>query len=140
MKILFLSLAVVALLALSMSVRSQNVASNGTDPAYLGKPWSTYGTKTDTSDLALQSAPGAGVRVFVTMAVCLNTSASTVQSATIKYSTTVIAVLNCPPGSKHQDPTYFDPPLPIPANTALTMQGTASVSTTYLFAQGTVGR
>ncbi len=140
MRIAFLSIALLSLLALRVSVHSQNVASNGQDPAYLGKPWSTYGTKTNTSDLALQAAPGAGQSVFVTMAYCLNTSASTVQAATITYSTTVVAVLNCPPGSKHQEPTYFDPPLRIPANTALTMQGIASVSTTYLFAQGTVGR
>ncbi len=117
-----------------------NIASSGLDPAYQGKPWSTYGTKTNTSDLALQAAPGAGVSVFVTEAYCINSSASTVQAATITYGSTVVAVVNCPPAAKYSDPTFFNPPLRIPANTALTMQGVASVSTTYLFAAGTVAR
>ncbi len=108
--------------------------------AYFGKPWYTNGSKTDTSDLALQAAPGAGLSVYVTMAFCVNSSAATVQTATIKSATTVMAVVNCPPAAKYSDPTYFDPPLKMAPNAAITMQGTGSVTTTYLFAEGTVAR
>lgn len=140
-RLLILSaLVLVVSLAIDFDIAAQNSAEDGYSPALAGKPWATYGTKTDTSNLALQGAQGAGLSTYVTMAYCLNTSASTAQVAFLKYSTTTIAVINCTPAAGWVQPTYFDPPLRVGTNVGLTMNGVGSVSTTYLFAQGTIAR
>ncbi len=134
------------LLAGAYVVQGQIVVTdtvNGSGGRYgsdLGRSWATFGTKTDTSNLSLQGAPGANTRVFLYEAYCVNSSASTAGVALIKYSTTTVASVNCQPASKDVTPLFFDPPLPFPANTAVTMNSVGSVSTMYLFASGTVAR
>jgi hypothetical protein len=146
MRIRFL-FALMLAVALTAGVRlyeyhAQNIGLEGLPPALLGKSWSGYGTKTNNTALQVAAAPGAGLRTYVTMAYCLNTSAATAQAVTINYGAgpTVLAVLNCVPAAKYQEPTYFDPPLAVPANTALNMTPVGSATTTYLFAQGTTAR
>ncbi len=116
------------------------VDSNGRYPSDRGRPWSTYGAKTDTSNLALQGAPGPNLSVFIYEAYCVNVSASTAAVALIKYSTTTVASINCSPASLNAVPTYFYPPLRFPANTAVTMNSPGSVTTLHLFASGTIAR
>ncbi len=108
-------------------------------PADSGTPWSTSGTKTDTTSVTLQAAPGAGVSVYIYMAYCVNNSAATVDAASIT-ATTLRAVVPCSPASKWTGPSYFDPPLQIPANTAVTMEAIAGVTTNYFYAAGTLAR
>lgn len=143
MKKLIGLLIIAALVGGAGTYRAQ-ITTSGTNrgagdryPSDRGRPWSTYGSKTDTSNLALQAAPGANVRVYLYEAYCVNTSASTAGVALIKYSTTTVASVNCSPASKGTIPTVFNPPLAFPANTAVTMNSVGSVSTMYLFAEGT---
>jgi len=113
---------------------------SGRFPADSGASWSAYGTKTDTSNLQLQAAPGALQSVYIYMAYCVNTSASTQTIALIKYSTTTVLPINCGPAGLYAKPVYLDPPLKIPANTAVTMNSVASASTVYLYAAGKIAR
>lgn len=139
---------VVLLLAVLFTVASvavyAQVTSSGTNRSMgdrfasdRGRPWSTYGSKTDTSTLALQAAPGANVRVYLYEAYCVNVSASTAGVALIKYSTTTVTAINCSPANKAVVPTTFNPPLGFPANTGVTMNSVGSVTTMHLFAEGT---
>lgn len=140
MRLRLFILLITLIVAGASRYHAQNVGSDSRDNAYLGKTWSAYGTKTNTTDLQIAAAPGSLQRVYTTMAYCLNTSAATAQAATINAGGTTYAIVNCPPGAKYQEPTFFDPPLPIPANTAVNMTPVAGVSTTYLFAAGTTAR
>ncbi len=138
-----------ALIAGSMYIHETNaqvvglgnvVDSNGRYPSDRGARWSTYGSKTDTSNLQIQAAPGANQSVFLYEAMCVNVSASTAAVVLIKYSTTTVAAVTCTPASVNATPTIFNPPLRFPANTAVTMNSPGSVTTLHLFASGTVAR
>lgn len=147
MKLRYLFIIVAIVIAISAAVQYAQVTNPGTNvgqggryPSDSGRSWSTYGAKTDTSNLTLQAAAGAGIRVYLYSAYCVNTSASTAGVALLKYSTTTVAVVNCSPANKAAGPTFFDPPLAFPANTAVTMNSVGSVTTMHLFAQGTTAR
>lgn len=117
-----------------------NIGASGRYPSDGGRSWSTYGAKTDTSNLALQTAPTADNRVYIYEAYCVNVHASTVGAATIKFGTVVVAVVQCYPGGKDVTPIFFDPPLQGPEAVGPTMQAVGSITTLHLFASGTVAR
>jgi len=114
---------------------------NGQLPEDRGKSWSTYGAKTDTSNLTLQATSGALQSVYIYEAFCTNVHASTVGVALIKYGSTTVAAVPCGPGVAGRNmPSFFDPPLKIPANTAVTMNGVTGITTLHFFAAGTIAR
>ncbi len=141
-KLLFL-LLLLALLPIAIrtyEAQQTQIGSAGRFPADAGPFWSTYGTKTNTTDLVLQNAPSGNLRVYIYMAYCVNTSASTQQMATITWGSTVRSVVTCGPAGIYNKPTYFEPPLAAPQATQVTMQGVGSATTTYLYAAGTTAR
>lgn len=135
--LVLLSLALVVAFGQVVHTGSNRI-TNGRYASDTGRSWSTYGSKTNTTNLTLQSAPGAGKRVYVYQAFCVNVSASTAAVGLLKYSTTTVAAITCPPASARATPTVFDPPLQFPANVDVTLNSPGSVTTLHFFAQGTI--
>jgi hypothetical protein len=99
--------------------------------------WQNDGSKTDTSDLALAAAAGAGVRNYITDIIIANSS-STDTTAILKDGSTEIGRFPVPAngGVVHR----FGIPLRTTANTTLNIASAASVSTMYFTASGYTGR
>lgn len=98
--------------------------------------WQGTGNKTDTSDLTLKAAAGAGVRNFLTDIVIVNTSA-TDTTVIVKDGSTEIARYPAPKngGAIHS----LVRPLKTTANTALNVAASAAVSTLYVTGTGFTG-
>lgn len=92
------------------------------------------GSKTDTSDLEVIAAQGAGVRINVTSITVGNSSASTHALVEIKDGSTVKYRVVVTGGASQT--ITFPSPLVLTANTALNMACTSSVSTIYMSAVG----
>jgi hypothetical protein len=102
-------------------------------------PW-TYaaaaGGITNTSDVTLRAAPGAGKSIYVTSLQVQNTSATATQ-VVIKSGSTVL--FRCSAQSNTDGANYtFARPLQVANNTALTAACLTNATVTYVNAQGYV--
>lgn len=99
--------------------------------------WQGTGSKTDTTDLAIKAAAGAGIRNYITDLICANSSATNV-TVIVKDGSTEIARLPVPAngGVVHR----FSTPLKGTANTAINLASSASATTIYMTATGFTGR
>lgn len=95
------------------------------------------GSKTDTTDLEVIAAQGAGLRIFVTSITIANSSASTTTLVAIKDgSTTIHRVVVAGASTVH---ITFPMPFRLSANSALNIASGSSVTTLYMSATGYQG-
>lgn len=132
-------LAVLLLIA-AMPLLGQNIGLDGRWPSDTGPSVFAYATKTDTSTSQITAAPSAGVSFYLYEAYCVNTSANTQTAMLIKYSTTTVAAVECPPAALGVKPRLFRPPLKFPAATAVTFNMVAGATTARLYASGKLAR
>lgn len=109
----------------SPSTTSQCVLSTGTTSTTL------------TTDTQVIAAQNTGLRLYITDAACVNTSASTVTAAALKNGSTSVYVIPCPPAGATGGRVVFDPPLRMGSTaTAFNMAAISAVSTAYFSARG----
>ncbi len=136
-KVLFyvgrITAAVLVIALIAAPFYAQNVTA-GRWPSDLGPAVYGYGTATDTTAQTMAAAGGAGVANYIYWAYCVNTSASTVTAGLIKGGATSLAVISCPAASANSQPVRFNPPIRAAANSAVTIEATASATTVYFTA------
>ncbi len=109
---------------------TQHIGENGRWYSDQGTAVYGYGAKTNTTTQSMAAAPGAGNAVYIYWAYCVNTGA-TVQTGLIKGGSTTMAYIPCPVSGGYGQPIVFIPPMRLPANSAFTLEGVASATTTH---------
>lgn len=104
--------------------------------AGMASPWASEGTKTDTTDLVLAAARGAGIRNYLTDFTVSNTSAAAVV-VVVKDGSTVIWRGSVPPASTLIN--NLSRPLRTAANTALAAAALTATTSVIVSASGYTG-